>query len=92
MPHLSFQYAHLSLIVSFTFLIVESSWDMSDPVKSVGIMQFSFVVILCLLTLLWRQQMTDVKYLDMTPSFEVSKIDVVIENKKSTAKYIELVE
>ena len=92
MPHLSFQYAHLSLIVSFTFLIVESSWDMSDPVKSVGIMQFSVVVILCLLTLLWRQQMTDVKYLDMTPSFEVSKIDVVIENKKSTAKYIELVE
>jgi hypothetical protein len=65
---------------------------MSDPVKSVGIMQFSVVVILCLLTLLWRQQMTDVKYLDMTPSFEVSKIDVVIENKKSTAKYIELVE
>ena len=92
MPHLSFQYAHLSLIVSFTFLIVESCWDMSDPVKSVGIMQFSVVVILCLLTLLWRQQMTDVKYLDMTPSFEVSKIDVVIENKKSTAKYIELVE
>ena len=65
---------------------------MSDPVKSVGIMQFSVVVILCLLTLFWRQQMTDVKYLDMNPSVEVSKIDVVVESKKSTAKYIELIE
>ena len=56
---------------------------MGDPVKSVGIMQFSVVVILSLLTLLWRKQMNDVKYLNMTPFVEVSKIDVVVENKKS---------
>ena len=65
---------------------------MSDPVKNVGIMQFSVVVVLSLLTLLWRKQMTDMKYLDMTPFVEVSKIDVVVENKKSSAKYIELLE
>ena len=92
MLYFSFQYVYFSLIVSFTFLIVESCLDMSDPVKSVGIMQLSVVVILCLLTLFWRHQMTDVKYLDMTPFVEVSKIDVVVENKKSSAKYIELLE
>ena len=46
-------------------------------------MQLSVVVIFSLLTLLWRKQMSDVKYLVMTPFVEVSKIDVVVENKKS---------
>ena len=91
MLYFSFQYVYFSLIVSFTFQIVESCWVMGDPVKNVGIMQFSVVVVLTLLTLLWRI-MTDVKYLFTTTSYEISKIDVMVETQKMSPKYTQLLD
>ena len=62
---------------------------MNDTIKRGWEIQLNLVAILLLLTLLWRI-MTDVKYLLTTPSYEVSKIDVVVTTQKVSPKYTQL--
>ena len=50
---------------------------MNNTIKRGWEIQLNLVAILLLMSALWRI-MTDVKYLFTTPSYEISKIDVMV--------------
>ena len=64
---------------------------MNDTIKRGWEIQLNLVAILFLLIALWRI-MTDVKYLFTTPSYEISKIDVMDETQKISPKYTQLLD
>ena len=64
---------------------------MNDTIKRGWEIQLNLVAILFLLIALWRI-MTDVKYLFTTPSYEISKIDVMDETQKMSPKYTQLLD
>ena len=64
---------------------------MNDTTKRGWEIQLNLVAILLLMSALWRI-MTDVKYLFTTPSYEISKIDVMVETQKMSPKYTQLLD
>ena len=65
---------------------------MNFTAKSAWNIHINTVAIITLLTLLWRRTKIDVKYLFTTPSYEISKIDVMDETQKMSPKYTQLLD